>query len=148
MIPTADSWGPFAPTIEPGERIARLRCLTAIAHLSCGPRSIELVETFLRTLRAHGLTDEQAVAAYRAFSSFLLGQLLLEAAVRGAATAPAEEPVDEGGAPLPHEDGQLDLSGAPEVLRLRPLLSEDRSREEFEVSLETLLDRLDTGLSQ
>lgn len=111
-------------------------------------RSIELVETFLRTLRQHGMSDEQAVGAYRAFSSFLLGQLLLEAAVRGAATSPAEEPVDEGGATLPHEDGRLDLSASPEVLRLRPLLSEDRSAEEFEVSLETLLDRLDREISQ
>ncbi|WP_197680507.1 TetR/AcrR family transcriptional regulator C-terminal domain-containing protein [Microlunatus sagamiharensis] len=111
-------------------------------------RSIELVETFLRTLREHGMDDEQAVGAYRAFSSFLLGQLLLEAAARGAATSPAEEPVDEGGASIPREDGSLDLSGSPEVLRLRPLLSEDHSEEEFEISLETLLDRLDTELSQ
>lgn len=111
-------------------------------------RSIELVETFLRTLRAHGMDDAQAVGAYRAFSSFLLGQLLLEAAVRGAATAPVEEPVDEGLAALPHQDGTLDLGRTPEVLRLRPLLSEDRSKEEFEVSLETLLDRLDAELSQ
>lgn len=43
MIPAGDAWGPFSPNIEPGERIARLRCLTAIAHLSCGPRSVELV---------------------------------------------------------------------------------------------------------
>jgi len=111
-------------------------------------RSIELVETFLRTLREHGMSDAQAVGAYRAFSSFLLGQLLLEAAVRGAATAPVEEPVDEGGATVPHGDGRLDLSDSPEVLRLRPLLSEDRSDEEFEISLETLLDRLDSELSQ
>jgi TetR/AcrR family transcriptional regulator, tetracycline repressor protein len=111
-------------------------------------RSIELVETFLRTLRAHGLSDEQAVGAYRAFSSFLLGQLLLEAAVRGASTAPAEEPVDEGGATVPNGDAGLDLSLAPDVARLRPLLSEDHSTEEFEVSLETLLDRLDVELSQ
>ena len=111
-------------------------------------RSIELVETFLRTLRAHGMSDQQAVDAYRAFSSFLLGQLLLESAVRGASTAPVEEPVDEGGAALPNGDGGLDLSETPEVARLRPLLSEDRSTEEFEVSLETLLDRLDAELSQ
>ncbi|SFM99659.1 hypothetical protein [Methylobacterium pseudosasicola] len=43
MIPAVDRWGPFADRIEPGERIARLRCLTAIAHLSCGPRAAELV---------------------------------------------------------------------------------------------------------
>lgn len=45
MIPAIDRWGPFADRIEPGERIARIRCLTAIAHLSCGPRAAELIET-------------------------------------------------------------------------------------------------------
>jgi TetR/AcrR family tetracycline transcriptional repressor len=34
------------------------------------------------------------------------------------------------------------------VQRLRALLSEDRTDEEFEVSLEALLDRLDRELSQ
>lgn len=43
MIPAVDRWGPFADRIEPGERVARLRCLTAIAHLSCGPRAAELI---------------------------------------------------------------------------------------------------------
>jgi AcrR family transcriptional regulator len=111
-------------------------------------RSIELVETFLRVLGDRGLSDEQAVGAYRAFSSFLLGQLLLEAAMRGAGTSPVEEPVDEGGATVQHADGDLDLSDKPHVSRLRGLLSEDHSQEEFEVSLETLLDRLDMELSQ
>jgi TetR/AcrR family tetracycline transcriptional repressor len=111
-------------------------------------RSIELVDRFLGVLCEQGLSDEQAVGAYRAFSSFLLGQLLLEAAVRGAGTSPVEEPIDEGGATVQHADGELDLSSAHQVTRLRALLSEDRSQEEFEVSLETLLDRLDSELSQ
>lgn len=42
-----------------------------------------MVNTFLSKLLGHGFTDAQAVDAYRAFSSFLLGQLLLESAVRG-----------------------------------------------------------------
>ena len=111
-------------------------------------RSIELVNTFLGTLTAHGLTDEQAVGVYRAFSSFLLGNLLLEASVRGADTSPVEEPLDEGGATVPHEDDNVELEPGSAVVRLRPLLSEDRSQEEFEISLETLLDRLDAELSQ
>ena len=36
----------------------------------------------------------------------------------------------------------------PTVVRLRPLLSEDRSDEEFEIGLETLLDRLEMALAQ
>lgn len=111
-------------------------------------RSIEVVNTFLASLIGHGFTDQQAVDAYRSFSSFLLGQLLLESAVRGAETAPVEEPLDEGDAAIPEGDGNATLDEAPEVRRLRSLLSEDRSEEEFEVSLEALLDRLSHELSQ
>jgi TetR/AcrR family tetracycline transcriptional repressor len=111
-------------------------------------RSLELVENFLSTLSRHGFTDQQVVDAYRSFSSFLLGQLLLESAIRGADTSPVEVPLDEGDAQIPNEDSQMDLTGNPSVARLRPLLSEDRSQEEFEVSLETLLNRLELNLSQ
>jgi TetR/AcrR family tetracycline transcriptional repressor len=111
-------------------------------------RSVEVVDTFLTALTGNGFTDAQAVNAYRAFSSFLLGQLLLQSVVRGAEAGPAEEPLDEGGAAIPEGDGSMTLDAAPEVRRLRALLSEDRSDEEFEVSLEALLDRLDRELSQ
>lgn len=111
-------------------------------------RSVKVVNTFLLALIANGFTDAQAVDAYRAFSSFLLGQLLLQSVVKGAEAGPAEEPLDEGGAAIPEGDGNVSLSVAPEVQRLRVLLSEDRTDEEFEVSLEALLDRLDRELSQ
>lgn len=111
-------------------------------------RSLDLVEQFLSTLSEHGFTDEQVVDAYRAFSSFLLGQLLLESAMRGAETSPVEEPLDEGEAQIPNSDGEVDLAGNPSVARMRPLLSEDRSKEEFEISLEALLDRLEMSISQ
>ncbi|MEX0152225.1 TetR/AcrR family transcriptional regulator C-terminal domain-containing protein [Microbacterium sp. LMI1-1-1.1] len=111
-------------------------------------RSVDVVEVFLSALIAHGFSDGQAVNAYRAFSSFLLGQLLLESAVRGAETGPAEEPLDEGGADIPGKDGEATLDDAPTVRKLRAMLSEDRADEEFEVSLESLLDRLDRELSQ
>ncbi|MCR2764126.1 TetR/AcrR family transcriptional regulator C-terminal domain-containing protein [Microbacterium sp. zg.B48] len=111
-------------------------------------RSIEVVNTFLSALISHGFTDAQAVDAYRSFSSFLLGHLLLESATRGAETGPVEEPLDEGGATIPEGDGQVPLDTAPEVRRLRALLSKDRSDEEFEVSLEALLDRLEREISQ
>jgi TetR/AcrR family tetracycline transcriptional repressor len=111
-------------------------------------RSVDVVNTFLSTLIGHGFSDAQAVGAYRSFSSFLLGHLLLESAVRGAETGPVEEPLDEGDAAIPEGDGRVELDDAPEVERLRPLLSEDRSEEEFEISLEILLDRLSRELSQ
>src|SRR6185437_7946981 len=106
-------------------------------------RSLELVEDFLTALSSHGMADEQVVEVYRAFSSFLLGNLLLEAAQRGAETSPVEEPLDEGGAQIANDDGQLDLTAQPAIRRCRALLSEDRSAEEFEIALETLLDRLE-----
>lgn len=111
-------------------------------------RSLDLVEDFLETLRGYGFTDPQIAGAYRGFSSFLLGHLLLESATRGAKTSPIEVPFDEGDAQIPNEDGQLNLTGRPETARLRPLLSEDRSADEFEISLETLLDRFEMTLSQ
>ncbi|GJE13384.1 hypothetical protein FOHLNKBM_4447 [Methylobacterium longum] len=56
MIPVGPQYGLWAANLHPGERIARLRCLTAIAHLSCGPRGAELV-ALLRATEA----DEAAV---------------------------------------------------------------------------------------
>ncbi len=111
-------------------------------------RSLELVEQLLATLVEHGFSDEQAVDTYRAFSSFLLGQLLLESVVRGAETGPVEVPLDEGGADLPARDGTKDVMDNPTVVRLQPLLAQDRSEEEFEVGLESLLNRLELALSQ
>lgn len=111
-------------------------------------RSVEVVEMFLRTLIKQGFSDRQAVDTYRSFSSFLLGQLLLESAVRGAEISPLEETLDEGGADIPEKDGQEQVDDDAQIVRLRPLLSEDRSDEEFEASLESLLDRLSGELSQ
>jgi hypothetical protein len=81
--------------------------------------------------------------AYRAFSSFLLGHLLLEATVLGAQTAPADEPLDEGESDVPNADQELDLDKFPHVQRLEAQLSEDHADAEFEQALEDLLDRLD-----
>lgn len=111
-------------------------------------RSLDLVEDFLQRLAEHGFDDDQIAHAYRGFSSFLLGQLLLESAMRGAETSPVEVPLDEGDAQTPNTDGRLDLAGRPATQRLRSKLSEDHSDDEFEISLETLLDRLEMTLTQ
>ena len=70
------------------------------------------------------------------------------AASQGAETGPVEEPLDEGDADIPNHDEDLSLQDFPTVRRLRPLLSEDRSDQEFEEALEALLDRLELDLSQ
>jgi AcrR family transcriptional regulator len=115
-------------------------------------RSLQLVEDFLSGLVRRGLPEEAAANVYKVFTSFLLGHLLLEVSQRGADTAPPDEPLDEGGAAVTSSDeepgGELDLEHSPTVLRLRGPLSEHHPAEEFEQSLESLLDRLDRELSQ
>ncbi|WP_425433628.1 TetR/AcrR family transcriptional regulator C-terminal domain-containing protein [Kineococcus rhizosphaerae] len=97
-------------------------------------RSTEWVETFLAGLVHQGFSDEQAAATYRAFTSFLLGNLLLEVAQRGGAVGPLDL-VDE-------EEPAGGLDEAPTVRRLARLLGEDRALQEFEESLESLIDRV------
>jgi TetR/AcrR family tetracycline transcriptional repressor len=111
-------------------------------------RSLRVVEDFLTMLISRGFSDDRAVLAYRAFSSFLLGHLLLEASLLGAETGPAEEPLDEGGSDVPNADQKLVLDRFPHVQRLEAQLSEDHSAPEFERALEDLLDRLDREITE
>ncbi len=93
------------------------------------------MENFLETVLDCGFDDAAAVAAYRAFSSFLLGHLLLEVSAQGVDTGPMEE-TD------PATPEVVDLHSYPQLARLEPELRQDHAAEEFEVSLENLLDRL------
>ena len=111
-------------------------------------RSLRVVEDFMTMLISRGFTDERAVGAYRSFSSFLLGHLLLEASLLGAQTSPAREPLDEGESDVPNADQKLDLTAYPHILRLEAALSEDHSRAEFERTLEDLLDRIDRQITE
>ena len=111
-------------------------------------RSLDVVEDFLSMLMSRGFSDARAVMAYRAFSSFLLGHLLLEASLLGAQTSPAEEPLDEGNSDIPNADQKLDLARFPHVQRLERPLSEDRAGAEFEQALEDVLDRLDRSIAE
>ena len=111
-------------------------------------RSLRVVQEFLDGLTSRGFTDDQAVAAYRSFTSFLLGHLLLESATLGASTGPVEEPLNEGEADVPNADVDVDLADYPTVARLRDRLSEDHTEAEFEKALEALLERMDLALSQ
>ncbi|MFC9437723.1 TetR/AcrR family transcriptional regulator [Nocardia sp. NPDC057030] len=99
-------------------------------------RSLRWMETFLETLLSYGFDDDAAVGAYRSYTTFLLGQLLLEVAARGPATTGEAErsPVDG-------------LSEFPQLFRLQPKLSQDRSAIEFEEALEALLDRIELMLA-
>ncbi len=112
----------------------------------CPPlRSLKVVEDFLSELISRGFTDESAIAAYRAFSSFLLGHLLLEAAARGGKTdIIAAAPVD---GEISVANLESSIASFPQVSRLAAHLAEDHSDTEFETALENMLDRLDRTLA-
>jgi AcrR family transcriptional regulator len=101
-------------------------------------RSIDLVEHFLKVLVDGGFDDAAAVDAYKLFTTFLLGFLLLEVVAHGSdITAAGEEP-GQGS----EERLREPLAAAPHVRRMRERLSTDTSTQEFEVGLEALIDRI------
>ncbi|MCZ2404559.1 TetR/AcrR family transcriptional regulator C-terminal domain-containing protein [Paenarthrobacter sp. Z7-10] len=99
-------------------------------------RSLRWTDSFLAALTSSGFSDKPAVAAYRGFSSFLLGHLLLEVASHGADIGP-EESADPS-----KPRSATDLTAFPHIHRMQAQLSEDRSAEEFEESLEVLIERI------
>jgi AcrR family transcriptional regulator len=98
-------------------------------------RSLRWVEAFLNGLIDEGFSDHAAVVSYRAFTSFLLGHLLLEVSALGADVGPLDV-VDDG------ENRNAKPMVYPVVARLGDFLAEDHSAAEFEVALEDLLERL------
>ena len=105
-------------------------------------RSVEWVETFLTALKQEGFTDRGAVDAYRSFTSFLLGNLLLEVASKGAQITPADAPSSVPAEDLP-EPGQDQRHRFPTTASLRGMLSQDRGQREFEEALEDLMERIE-----
>ena len=102
-------------------------------------RSIELVENFLLALTDAGFDDAGAVDAYKLFTTFLVGSLLLEVAAHGSDIADADTAkVEERETSL-----REPLAKAPHVVRMRDRLSQDSSTQEFEVGLEALIDRIE-----
>lgn len=104
-------------------------------------RSLRWLETFLDTLMSHGFDDTAAVAAYRAYTTFLLGHLLVEASSRGAHLHPDDGLLDDSDHPT------LNSVDYPHLSRLHALLSHDDSASEFDESLESLLGRLELRLT-
>jgi hypothetical protein len=92
-------------------------------------------------MTSSGFSEDAAVAAYRAYSSFLLGHLLLEVSQKGVAVN-----AEDAGADVP--EVEPDLSEYPTVVRLQELLSLDESAAEFEEALENLLGRLEVVLRE
>ncbi len=105
-------------------------------------RSLRWLESFLDALTGHGFSDEAAVAAYRAYTSFLLGHLLLEVSQQGVPISPLDDP---DASPVAEDRALVQY---PHIRRLGPLLAEDESAAEFEESLENLLERLQRVLRE
>ncbi len=99
-------------------------------------RSLAWVETFLDGLLAEGFSDDAAVSAYRSFTSFLLGHLLLEVSTLGADIGPLDVLDDTEAA------NEKSISPFPTVDRLSSALAEDHAVAEFEEALEDLLGRI------
>jgi AcrR family transcriptional regulator len=99
-------------------------------------RSLTWVEVFLDGLISEGFSDAAAVSAYRSFTSFLLGHLLLEVATLGADVGPLDV-IDDS-----EDANEKSIAPYPTVRRLGPALAEDHAAAEFEVALEGLLDRI------
>ncbi|WP_152349261.1 TetR/AcrR family transcriptional regulator [Brevibacterium sp. CFH 10365] len=101
-------------------------------------RSVRWVEEFLSSLQRFGFSDGEAVAAYKAFTSFLVGALLLQAA----SLSPDALGEEGEGA---DESSKTDLAQYPTVQRLQDLLMEDQAQREFDDTLDDLIERIRTS---
>ena len=139
-----DGWQDFLQRLAHGVRRVALAHPMAFPLVASRPlqapwlrpplRSLDWVERFLDGLLAEGFSEDNAVGAYRAFTSFLLGHLLLEVATHGADVGPLDV--------LEDDERGSDLGDFPTIARLRTSLSEDHSAVEFEEALEELLHRI------
>ena len=106
-------------------------------------RSLRWVEDFLGGLLSRGFAEQGAITAYRSFSSFLLGHLLLEVSARGVPVGPAEPATQESdtrpGGPVLDPD----LSEFPALTRLAGQMGDFDPDAEFQSALTGLLDRLE-----
>jgi AcrR family transcriptional regulator len=140
-----DGWQDFLIRLAHGVRRVALSHPKAFPLVASRPveapwlrpplRSMSWVEAFLDGLIGEGFSDDAAAGAYRAFTSFLLGHLLLEVSALGADVGPLDV-VDDG------EESNERTQVFSTVERLRPALSEDHSAIEFEESLESLVNRI------
>jgi AcrR family transcriptional regulator len=140
-----DGWQDFLQRLAHGVRRVALAHPKAFPLVASRPteapwlrpplRSLRTVESFLDGLLSVGFSDHAAVTAYRGFSSFLLGHLLLEVSALGADVGPLDV-ADDG------EQRNVKPMTFPTIDRLAGALAEDHSALEFEDALEQLLERI------
>jgi AcrR family transcriptional regulator len=154
-----DGWQAYLRWLAHGVRALTLKHpnafpLIATRHPPAAPwlrpplRSLRVVEDFLAVLSSRGFSDVRVVMAYRAFSSFLLGHLLLEVSLLAAHASPEQELLSEGESTVFRPNQSLDLDKFPHVKRLEAALSENRAAPEFEQALEDLLNRLNRLMAE
>ena len=139
-----DSWQDYLVRVAHGVRRSALAHPNVFPLVATRPpeapwirpplRSLRWVEAFLSSLRRQGFTQDEAVYTYRAFTSFLLGHLLLE--VAALTPPPASAAKNERASPLHLEE-------YPNLRELSGRLAENAAAQEFEESLDNLLTRLD-----
>lgn len=144
LLQPTDTWQDYMRRVAAGVRRVALTHPNLFPLIATRPpaapwirpplRSLRWVEGFLVGLQHKGFSDEGAIYAYRAFTSFLLGHLLLELVGKGHDPIPQSESSEPPSKP--------DYAGFPTILRLAPLLAEENSDEEFDESLENLMTRI------
>lgn len=97
-------------------------------------RSLTWIDRFLGALRENGFSEDSAVRAYRAYSSFLLGHLLLELA--GEAIDISDVGPDAKKLQDTSEKPSVSLDEYPYVQELESRLKENHSAEEFDRALD------------
>ena len=105
-------------------------------------RSLRWLESFFTVLEGAGFSDDAAVRAYRAYTTFLLGHLLLEVSHRGPMTDDEDDDREDAKAPA-SGSSRMGLEAYPHLRALESLLDQDESVAEFEEALESLLGRLE-----
>lgn len=119
-------------------------------------RSLPGLEAFLVSLERRGLSGPAALYAYRSFTSFLLGQLLLERPGQppAVATHQADDPaigapsgperaVSGSPSPAPPVMSPGDQRVYPTVARLGAQIHEDHTDREFTLALADVVSRVD-----
>ncbi|MGM0698065.1 MAG: TetR/AcrR family transcriptional regulator [Actinomycetota bacterium] len=97
-------------------------------------RSLRWVEEFLSTLQGFEFSDAAAVGAYKSFTSFLIGDLLLQVHSTNLDVI--------GGDDHQRAGDDSDLSEYPTVNALSDLLSEDHRQRQFDDALDELIERI------
>ncbi|NNV09407.1 TetR/AcrR family transcriptional regulator, partial [Geobacillus sp. MMMUD3] len=97
-------------------------------------RSVRWVDYFLSTLQDYGFSDDRVVDAYKAFTSFLLGHLVLEVSALGIDIASEIDDDADGG------ESSESLGNYPTLNRLQDMLAEDHSDREFDEVVEAVIE--------